>query len=85
MLRFSGERGPKPNTKVFNNQTLYLTFLSSKNAEVDVQPVFIDPLKANSLKFVTAVQTHKLDSSMTGEDPKAPSANAMMKDFVNRK
>lgn len=83
-LRISGDRGPKPNTKIFRHNQLYLTFISNQGATIEVRPYFIDPAKANSLKFITAIQTGKIDNSISGVDEqKLPPQRTMMSDFKN--
>ena len=48
--------------------------------------MFIDPAKANSLKYVTAVQTGKLDTTLNGlEEPKVPPQRNMLADFKRNK
>ena len=48
--------------------------------------MFIDPAKANSLKYVTAMQTGKLDATISGfEEPKVPPQRTMMNDFKTYK
>ncbi len=73
ILKIAGERGPKPNTKIFNTPALYLTFISQLGSNLEVRPSFIDPAKANSIKYVTSTQINKYDTSATGVDePKIP-------------
>ena len=53
---------------------------------IEVRPSFIDPTKANSLKYVTALQTGKMDNSLTGVDePKLPPQRTMISDFKTAK
>ena len=86
LVRIVGERGPKPNVKVFSEKMLYLTFLSSQSTTIEVRPQFIDPAKAGSLKFVTQIQVQKLDTSVTGVDePKLPPQKTMIEYFKNNK
>ena len=86
ILKIAGERGPKPNTKVFNTPSLFLTFISSLGANLEVRPAFIDPAKANSIKYVTTTQTNKYDQSATGVDePKIPPQKTMLEHFKSNK
>ena len=40
VIPFPGERGPKPNIKVFPGNTLYVTFKSQLGATINVRPIF---------------------------------------------
>ena len=63
-----------------------MTFISSQGATIEVRPQFIDPAKANSLKFVTAMQTGKIDNIISGVDePKVPPQRTMIADFKTNK
>ena len=69
-----GEKGPKPNQKVFHSSIVYFTFFSKEGATIQVKPLFIDPSKANSLKYVTSHNLNKFDGSITGiDESKIPS------------
>ena len=86
MMRVQGERGNKPNIKVFSTNYLYVTFIASQSTTIEVRPQFIDPSKAQSLKYVTAAHTNKMDSSNTGVDePKIPPKTSMIADFKKSK
>ena len=41
-INISGERGPKPNIKVFASNMIYFTFISAKGATITVKPNFSD-------------------------------------------
>ena len=53
-IRIPGERGPKPTIKVFHSSFLYITFMSNRSTLIEVRPQFVDPLKANTIKYVTS-------------------------------
>ena len=53
-LVIRGDKGPKPNMRQFYASQLYLTFISSISTTIEVRPQFIDPTKANSLKYITS-------------------------------
>lgn len=87
LLRFKGEKfGTKPGQKIFVSKFLYLTFLSSNGGEIDVKPLFVDPLKANTIKYITTNDVNKMDTSLTGVDaPTLPPQKTMVNDFVKCK
>ena len=83
VLRFQGEKpGGKPGSKIFVSKFLYLTFISTKGSEIEVKAFFVDPAKANSIKYVTSHDTNKMDNSATGvDDSKLPPQKTMVNDF----
>lgn len=86
LIRIVGERGPKPSVKVFKQPFLYITFLSDINATVEVRPSFIDPAKANSLAYVTKMQTKQADGTVSGiDEPKLPPQKTMLEQFRENK
>ena len=67
---------------MFVSQYVYISFISSVGGEIEVKPVFVDPAKANSIKYVTGHDTNKMDSSETGVDTsKLPPQKTMVNDF----
>ena len=71
---------------MFNNSTLFITFISTEDIRIEVKPVFIDPAKANSLKYITSKNLNRFDSSATGiDEPKVPPQKNMIADFKNNK
>ena len=81
-IRISGEKGPKPTVKVFNTSYVYLTFLSSRSTTIELRPQFIDPSKAQTVKYVTSKDQQKFDNSNTGVDaPTVPPQPKMIEDF----
>jgi len=82
-IRIKGEKGgAKPGSKVFVSKWLYLTFESTLGGRLDLRPGFVDPEKANSLKYVTASNTNKLDKSLSGVDaPTVPPQKTMLASF----
>ena len=65
VLRFQGEKGgAKVGQKVFTTKYVYVTFLSALGGTIEVRPVFVDQEKANSIKYVTAKDTNKIDAGI---------------------
>jgi len=82
-IRIKGEKaGVVSNTKMFVSKWLYLTFESTLGGKIDLRPVFVDPEKANSLKYVIASNTNKFDKSNSGVDaPTVPPQKTMLASF----
>ena len=84
MLRFTGDRGPKPGIKIFRSNFLYITFISSVSATIEIRPQFIDSQKANSLKYVTTMDNKRYDQTVSGVDePKLPPQKTMIANFLS--
>lgn len=81
ILRFNGEKGgTKVGQKIFATKYLYLTFLSALGGQIEVRPIFVDQEKANSIKYVTAKDTNKMDAGI--EAAQAPPQKNMVNDFI---
>lgn len=86
VIPIPGERGPKPNIKVFPGNTLYITFKSQMGATINVRPIFSEVQGRVGPKPSAEGQPNPARQELLAglsEGREMPAQKTMISDFVN--
>ena len=87
VIPIPGERGPKPNIKVFPGNTLYVTFKSQYGATINIRPIFSEVqgrISSKTVEFSDKTSGARQDLAGLSEGGKEmPAQKTMINDFVN--